>query len=341
VLLTASRCPAQQAQPAGVQGQTPVFTLKVYTNLVQVPALVLDGDLQPLPRIDFRRFLLSVDGGSQFAPTHVRLEGDDPIDIAILLDLTGEQRHLITSFEQAAATMVANSLGPQDRISIYVLNCHLIRSTTGSAPTPDLLRSAVEAAFAAPDLNKSDTPNTPCGKKVHLWNALASVVNDLGDSRSRRVVLAVTDGRDDGSPITWEDLREFAVLKGVALFGMSNYENNSIDPWVRDHVDPLASLCEVTGGIVLHVQNSGLRKKLAQWIALLRGRYVVEFPRPQQLPNGENSLVISIKNDPLAFVTFAGVATPLPDPKITLDPHYMPSQEGSDIPVGKRRSLSH
>jgi hypothetical protein len=199
----------------------------------------------------------------------------------------------------------------------------------------------VEAAFAAPDLNKNDAPDTSCGKKVHLWNALASVVNDLGDSRSRRVVLAVTDGRDDGGPVTWEILREFAVMKGVAIFGINNYDGNVINPWMRDHSDPLASLCEATGGIVLHAQNSGLPKKLAQWIALLRGRYVVEFPRPPQLPNGENSLVISIKKDPLAFVTFAGVATPLPDPKITSDPHYVPSQEGSDIPIGKRRSLSH
>lgn len=340
-VLPGTWCRAQQAQPSGAQGQAPVFTLKVYTNRVQVPALVLDSDLQPLPLIDFQRFRLSVDGGKQFAPTHVRLEGDDPIDIAILLDLTGKQRHLITGVEQAAATMVANSLNPQDRISIYVLNCHLIRSTIAGAPTPDLLRRSVEGAFASPDLNKSDNPRTSCGKTVHLWNALATVVSDLGDSRSRRVVLAVTDGRDDGGAVTWNILRRFAVEKGVAIFGMNDNGDNLVNSWMRDHVDPLSSLCRATGGIVLHAQNSDLPKKLTQLIALLRGRYVVEFPKPQQLPNGENGLVISIKNDSLAFITFAGVATPLPDPKITSDPHYLPSPEGSDIPIGNRRSLTH
>jgi hypothetical protein len=334
-----SHCPAQQAQASGSQGQTPVFTLKVYTNRVQVPALVLDNDLQPLPRIDFRRFQLSLDGGKQFTPTHVRMEGDDPLDMAILLDVSGTQRHLISSFEQAAAIMVANSLRPQDHISIFALNCQLIRSTSGAALTPELVRRIVEAALAAPELNKNDEPNIPCGKKVHLWGALASVVNDLGNGGGRRVVLAVTDGSDDGGPVSAEILREFAVTKSVAIFGMNDDETSLVNPWHRDHLDPLKALCESTGGIVLHIQNHGLPKKLTEWVAMVRGRYVLEFPRPQQLPNGENSLSISIKHDGLAFVTFAGVSAPLPDPKITSDPHYVPSQEGSDIPIGPRRPL--
>ena len=73
VVLTSSRCSAQQAQPGGVQDQTPVFTLKVYTNLVQVPTLVLDHDRHPLPPIKFQRFQVSLDDGKRFAPTHVRL----------------------------------------------------------------------------------------------------------------------------------------------------------------------------------------------------------------------------------------------------------------------------
>ena len=54
-VLLAGACHAQQAQAAGAQGTTPVFTLKVYTNLVQIPTLVLDHDRQPMARIDFRR----------------------------------------------------------------------------------------------------------------------------------------------------------------------------------------------------------------------------------------------------------------------------------------------
>jgi len=46
---------------------------------------------------------------------------------------------------------------------------------------------------------------------------------------------------------------------------------------------------------------------------------------------------VSIKNDGMAFTTVAGVSISLPDPTITADPNYIPSDEGSDIPVGKRR----
>ncbi len=52
VLLLTVCCRAQQSQ-------TPVFTLKVYANLVQVPTLVLGHDHGQLPRIKFGRFLVS------------------------------------------------------------------------------------------------------------------------------------------------------------------------------------------------------------------------------------------------------------------------------------------
>jgi hypothetical protein len=87
------------------------------------------------------------------------------------------------------------------------------------------------------------------------------------------------------------------------------------------------------------MQASGrdLQKRLQQWIAMLRNRYVVEFPRPQQLSTGAHNIEISIKREGLAFVTLSGVSVSLPDPKITSDPNFIPSQQGADIPVGTRR----
>jgi hypothetical protein len=84
-----------------------------------------------------------------------------------------------------------------------------------------------------------------------------------------------------------------------------------------------------------------VQRRLQQWIQLLRGRYVVEFPRPQAISSGQHDIVVSIKKDGYAFTSIAGVSVSLPDPKITEDPNYVPSDEGSDIPVGKRRPLPH
>lgn len=339
-VLTGSRCLAQQAQPSGSQGQTPVFTLKVYTNLVQVPTLVLDHDRQPLPPIDSRQFQLSIDNGKRFAPTHVRLEGDDPLDLAILVDVSAMQRNgIASSVADALATMATKSLHPQDRVSVYILSCSLLRTAYESVPDPEGLRKALQDGMNSPKLGKN-ADGAPCGQKAYLWGALTAIITQLNQATGRRVILAISDGLDDGSSITWDRLHDYSAREGVALFGLR--DAGIVRPgWQIEPTDDFRSLCESTGGIVLNGGKRDVEKRMEQWVKLLRGRYIVEFPRPQQLPASENIIDVSVKKDALAFVTLAGVSVTLPDPKITSDPNYIPSQEGSDIPVGKRRPLPH
>lgn len=329
VLLPSMCCRAQQEQK-------PVFTLKVYANVVQVPTLVLDRDQQPLPPIDFRRFQVSLDEGKKFAPTHVRMEGEDPLELAILLDVSGSQRHLIEGFADAVAAMAANSLHAQDRVSIYALNCNLIRSALLIPARPGLVKDAVQRALSAPGLNEAKSGD-PCQDHVYLWGAMAAVVKDLSGSAGRPVILVVSGGTDWGSRLTWTDLHSYAAVEGVALFGMNDGYEDPDHVWRSDVRDHFRGLCESTGGIVMQASGRDLQKRLQQWIAMLRNRYVVEFPRPQQLGMGSHNIEVSIKKDALAFVTLSGVSMNLPDPKMTSDPNYIPSQEGADIPVGTRR----
>lgn len=336
-VLLASAGHAQQAQASGSQGQTPVFTLKIYTNLVQIPTLVLDHDRQSLPKIDFRRFEVSLDGGKLFAPTNVRMEGDDPLDIAIILDPNGSQRDLMGGFAEAAAQMAANSLRPQDHVTIYAVGCNLVRSAMRIPAEPQLVQDSVQTVLKTPALSRSNDHSAPCAKKVYLWGSVAQVVKEMNDATGRRVILVVSDGGDGGSAMTWMQLHDFAAGNGVAIFGLNDGSDPSAVSWREITHNPLKGLCESTGGIVMQAWRRDLDKSLRRWIVLLRGRYVVEFPRPQALGNGSHDIAVSIKRDGLAFVTLAGVSMTLPDPKLTSDPNYVPSQEGSDIPVGTRR----
>jgi hypothetical protein len=341
VVLTTAGCPAQQAQPAGVQNQTPVFTLKVYTNLVQVPTLVLDHDQEPLPPIDFRRFQVSLDGGKKFAPTHVRIEGDDPLDLAIVVDVSGTQREgLAQNVTDAAAAMAAKFLYPQDRVSIYTLSCNLLRTAYESPPDPPGVRNAIQEGLNSPKLGKTSA-GASCGQKVYLWGALTAIINDLHEATGRRAILVISEGHDDGSVVSWAALHGYAAAEGVAMFGLRDPDKIWPPTWQRDRTDPFRSLCESTGGIVMEGGKRDVEKRMDQWVKMLRGRYVVEFPRPQQLSGLQHNIEVSVKRDGLAFVTLAGVSVSLPDRKLMSDPNYVPSQEGADIPVGKRRPLPH
>ncbi len=329
MLLMGLRCLAQQ-------DETAVFTLKAYANVIQVPTLVLDSDREPMHRLNASRFRVSLDGGKKFAPTRVRAEGEDPLDIAILLDMSGSQRHLISEFANAAGKM-AGSLHPQDRISIYALNCALVRSARQMIPEPDAVRRSVETALSSPGLNEGYSHGA-CPKVPFLWDAMAWVVQDMSESPARRVMLVVSTG-DARWFAGWETLHRYAGGHDVALFGLNDEFADRYDALRRGAGDPFRGLCESTGGVVMYSEPADLEERLKKWVTMLRQRYVVEFPRPQQLVEGLHAIQVSIKGDGMAFVSLAGVGVSLPDPSLKNDPHYVPSQSGADIPVGTKRPI--
>jgi hypothetical protein len=95
-------------------------TLHVYTNLVQIPVLVLTPTREKLlAPIAPNRFSISFDGGPSFQPTYARLEGDDPIDLSIVLDIRSLQIDLIERIDQTIADLAPSFLHPGDHVSIY------------------------------------------------------------------------------------------------------------------------------------------------------------------------------------------------------------------------------
>ena len=101
----------------------PVTVLHSYTNLIQVPVLVLRSSHKPLPPIAASKFGVSLNDGPVFRATHVRPEGDDPIALSILLDEGGSGMGFEPTIQGSIANLVPGSLHASDRVSIYVLGC--------------------------------------------------------------------------------------------------------------------------------------------------------------------------------------------------------------------------
>jgi hypothetical protein len=325
--------------PGDAQEEKPAFTLKAYESLMQVPALVLDSSMRPMRRpVDPGRFMVSLDSGKKFSPTNVRVEGDDPLELAIVLDVSGSQKQLVESLPGVAAEFASAALHSQDRLSIYALDCgHLLKSADRIAPDPKAVQQAMEDVLQSPRVAKRLNEG-PCPNRDLLWNAMLSVVKDLHESAGRRSMLVVSDGVDRGSGITWSTLHSVAGVQGVALFGMNSLKNETGQS--SDEVpDRFFALCTSTGGVVLHTSSPTAGKTLTQWVELLRGRYVIEFPRPQQMSAALHSIVISIRGDSGAFVTVAGVPVTVPSAADLADPDRVHSDAGADIPMGNRRPL--
>jgi len=322
----------------GAAQEDKVPTLHAYSNLVQVPTLVLDKALQPMAPIAERRFFVRFDGGPRFRVTHARLEGDDPISLAILLDVRQPFPLLMEKFDAAAGALAPLSLTARDHVSIYSVGCNLVRSV-GDAPADSAtLQQGVEQALLQWRARAADREKGGCQSPWNLWDALTSVTHGMREARGRRVILAVTDGVDRGSKNTWSGLREDVQEDGVAIFGLMRAVDvfGSFHSGFPSNKDNFGSLCEVSGGMVMVGTEKTVAEGLKQFASLVRGRYIVEFPRPFSTTTGIHEMNITIdKMD--AEIRPAGVSVPVDDPEILNSPNTVPSDRSNAPTLGKPR----
>jgi VWFA-related protein len=338
---------------------TAPFTLHVYTDLVQLPTLVLDSEQRPMAPVDPGKFNLSLDSGPRFHPVHVRREGDDPIDLAILFDLSGSQSQAMPAFQQAFSSWIFGSLSPRDTVSLYAVDCTTIRTADNVPADPDRLRTSLENALSSTAIH-GGKKKPACGNKDHLWDSLYTMAHRLSTLPGRRVILTLSDGSDGASHITPTDLHLYAASQSVTIFGLTvldaggpissggpasrssgrrNTSSSSVTPASGEN--PFDIVCQLTGGLVLRVPGEkDIPKNLRLFVAMLRGRYILEFPRPSNGEGGHHDIEVTLDRT-VAFIRSSGISFPVQDPSLAADPNYVPSADPNRAPtLGKRRPIN-
>jgi hypothetical protein len=326
-----------QEVPAPKDGSVP--TLHVYENLIQIPTLVLDSERRPLKKpIAANRFSVSIDSGPWFRATHVRQEGDDPISLSILLDVSGDSSELMAKMNTAIAALAPDGLHAKDHVSIYSLDCSLVQSLNDVPAESERLRIAVNEA-----LQTWMEPEVKCQQSIHLWDALAHIVGELQKLPGRRVILAVSDGRDRGSVRSWNEVRDLAEATGVAVFGVTYVPFEAKDMQHRflswSSEDPFHSVCELSGGMVLLSTTKSLEFTLERFVTLVRQRYIVEFSRPANATAGEHAKEVRIARSK-DFIRPAGISVPIPDAAVLADQTTVPSDPSRTPVVGPRKPMT-
>jgi hypothetical protein len=329
----------------------PIPTLRVFTNLLQIPTLVLDSRHRPIAKLAESRFLVSIDSGPKSRVTHVRVEGEDPIALAILVDSNHLPGFMRSRIPDTIAGLVPASLRAADSVSLYDLNCQLSRAVAERPTTAAGLREVTQLLFAPERAAAKSHGSDPCPQQRNLLDAIVSAVQGLEDEPARRVLLVLSDGNDRGSRTPWDAARAYASSKGVAIFGMLSSSDVTIPlatplrgargiTAVQTVTSPtptnISSLCESTGGIVLDNPDSSVALRMRDFLALVRSRYIVEFPRPETSA-GSHSLEISVDRLNTAFIRPAGASVPVADPELAKDPNTIISGPANAPAVGTKR----
>jgi hypothetical protein len=332
-------CAGQKEATAGDENAT--MTLHVYTNLIQIPVLILGPYLDYVPKIDPGKLTVSLDHETPFHPVHVRPEGDDPISLAILLDLSEDRTDLLPEFADAFAKMAVRSLHPQDEVAIYAVDCKLIRASDFAPPDPDKLRLTVTTTVTA---FKHDRKHPrECDDSVHLLDALAISANRLSQRGGRRVILAISRGVDNGSVYTEDGVHDYTTSLGAAIFGLSpsssdvGFSRGSHGYNSQTSSAPSATtysfqaLCQATGGIERRTSINYLDVDLVHFIKTVRERTIIEFPRPKDVIAGTHSIVVTLGKSHY-FIRPSGISVPIADPRILNDPTTIRPEDYPSVP---------
>jgi hypothetical protein len=342
LLLTFATLAVLGTRGAVAQENAP-YTLHVYTNLAQQPVMVLDQDDKPLPPYTREQFNLSLDHGPPFHPTHMRMEGDDPISLTVLLDVSGSTEYLMKVAVDAITSLAPLSLTPRDHVAVFAFDCAVSQTDKAGPAHSDALKAEVKEALSYPGIHGPKGVAGSCHLTRHLWDALAVVTNSMAAEPGRRVLLAITDGVDHGSKATWNEVRENAVARSVSIFGIGD------DSAVQDPLGPFGNrssenyfqlVCNGSGGLVLQASAKTLPKTLQHVIELLRGRYILEYPRPSNATSGVHLVEIKVPNKD-AVVLGPGVTIALASGKELHDPNTIPPDPSKAPTLGTRRPMSH
>jgi hypothetical protein len=350
LLLLAARLIQAQATSGALPSapSPPTTTLHVYTNLKQVPVLVLTSNYKRMKPVDTSKFRLRLDSGPPFRPTHVRQEDDDPISLAILIDASKPDSDLLPQLSQAISALAPEYLQPQDHVSIYALDCSLIRTAYNAPADATTLKQAVDSALSSWQFHRQrKQPELPCKPSLPLWDSTDNVMDDLTQQSGRRVLLAITDGVDEGSKTPWRQVMRRAQVESITVFGLlpmremgGSFKGTSpFIRFIRSTEDKFNQICDLSGGVELPARYAAVSERLKEFTKILRERYILEFPRSVNEEAGIHLLDVSYRNKSNLYIVSSGITVPIASDDEKRGANTIPEDPSRAPTEGSRRVL--
>ncbi len=138
-------------------------------------------------------------------------------------------RDMLTRFKESAKEIITRA-NPNDKIAIYRFNEEILMLNNFTNSKSELMRSI-------------DRIRTS-GSKALLYNAIYDSIDFISrDSGSRRAVIIFTDGRDDGSSVSADDVISLAKDSGIPL--------HFICPPAKKGLKTLSRIARMTGGRIV------------------------------------------------------------------------------------------
>ncbi len=292
--------PGPQARPTPRPSPTPTPTIddegdviRVTSNLVVVPVSVTDPKGQSVTGLKATDFRLEEEGRAQ----EIAQIGDPeqvPLEIALLLDVSGSVNARFGFEQEAAARFLKQVLKPVDRATIFAID---------SRPRLEQARATAEIASA------KVMSIGPAKGSTAFYDSVVDAAHYLAQStppQHRRVIVVISDGEDTNSDIIKDALTaapqkqqalhlraQLEVRREVERADAAFYSINPSGQSLHLNVisqraqDGMQQLADATGGTSFVPERpEDLDAVFRQIAAELRAQYLVQYYSNNDLPSG-------------------------------------------------------
>jgi len=237
------------------------------SELVVLPVIVTDKQGRYLSDIERDRFTV-FDNGRR-VPIELFTNEDTPVTIGLVIDASGSMRSKLGDVIIAALAF-SRSSNPQDELFVVRFNDdvqHVIRDR------PFLFADDLAA------LNVALRSMRPDGRTA-LYDALVEGIDHLGrGSRARKALVVVSDGGDNASAATLDQVLGRARESNATIYTLGIYEPDDLDK----NPGVLKSLARATGGERFLPKSAGEMLRVCELIAReIRSGYTIGYVPPDR-----------------------------------------------------------
>jgi len=262
---------------AAAQQEAPTF--KATTQIVSVPATVLDGQGRLVPNLEQEQFTV-FDNGKPQDITFFQNE-TQPFSVVVMLDYSASMTSSLDLLRAAAEQFLLRML-PQDKGQVGAFSDKIEFSGNFTNDRDDLISALRDLQY---------------GNPTRLWDAVDQSIDMLKPVDGRKVVLVFTDGDDTYSKIGFGSVLDHAKQNEVMVYAIglqSQYFNGQ--RMVRSQPDrSLKKIAEETGGGYFELKKTDeLAPTFTRVAQELHSLYTIGFS-PAALDGKEHKLELRMK----------------------------------------------
>jgi Ca-activated chloride channel homolog len=236
--------------------------VRVSTNLVPVPASVVDARGHAVTDLKAEDFELRVDG--QLKPVGEISRSETPVSIALLFDNSSSLNEAREFEKKAAVRFLRSVVRSRDRAAVYSIST-----------TPELAQPLTNDVGAL--VRTVQSFGKPRGATA-LFDTVAAAADYLQPQKMRRILVIVSDGGDTVSDIDFDEALARVLADDCQVYSVQtgNSENVNLHDLAGER--RLQEFAAQTGGAVYVPHNNAeLSEAFSQIAADLSQQYVISY----------------------------------------------------------------